>query len=1203
MRRFLLILSLVLIVLVVGAAGLAWYLTHDESFLKSQLASNSLKYTGRELGIEGPAKLTLGRVTTLEASGVHFANAAWAGQPDMATVGHLVISVDLRSLFGNRPVFPRLDLRDCKVSLSKNDEGKANWDMFHRDGAEPEPESASLKRKDLPVRLNELAVNNCEVVLSGPDLKLPLDIKVSGLSMQHHADNRWEGNGSGNVNDEAFSFDGWMTPFSALFYGGSLEHEVKASLGDMTFQSSGSVQDAADWSGVNVTAQLKGPEIRDILNEFKLPLFSEGAFDYELKLNTEGRMTKVDLDGDLGTVDISATGELDRLIKPRAGNIHFSVDGPNLGALAKVFGVDGMVEDAFSHETRVTFENDGVQVNKTTLKTDRDLLEVSGHFSTRQGFSGTALEIHFQSDEAGRWTTLLGQPQQLLGPLDLDGTLSSDATGLFSIQAKVSQGATTLEADGALGRLPDALEPNLSIAFSSPDPSHLAAIAGLKMIPAAPLAIKGRFALKHKQLSLDNVNINLAGDQANANGLLMLENRYAGSDLNLDLDIRNTAALGRLFGKNDLPDQPLKLDAVVKPAGNGLSLRVKKGNLGKIRLDLDGRIPDLQEPLVMDGNFDISLPRLSDLSFLFPDTRLPAASFTAQGKIERKGQQLQLEGIDIRLDDNQATIEGILKLEKHYAGSDLNIHLDIRNAGQLARSFGQDGIPDQPLVLDAEVKPEGKGMLFKVLDGNLGDIQMELQGQIADMEHPMGANARFDIALPRLSDISFLVPGRDLPEVPFKASGQLHNEQTQTRLDQVQIEIGEIRATIDGELFPEKRFKLSVQASGQDVSGLAKVFGQTLKPEPFSLATHLEGTPAEFDLKDLQVTLGKSRAQGDLSIGLGDVTRVHGKIDSPYFDISQWTAKEKSAGAEETKPENKYLFDDRPVMSVAELGYNLDLDLSVAKLQLDNTLLEDIEVGLLLTHNLMELSPFTLKGSHGGVFSGKAHLDDRGATPRFHLSLHGKDMRLGLSAVPGQDPRTFPPVELDLLVDGTGETRREMAGSFDGKLRAYYGSGQIAEAGLSILSDFITELFVVLNPFAKTSEYTRLDCAVIAADAVSGKVDVFPVILHTEQLTILSQGNIDLNTEKIDLSFNTKPRKGLGLSAGVLINPLIKVGGTLAAPAIELDPAGTVKSTGLAVATVGISLLAKSMSDRFLSSADPCGDARKEIAQRDSADG
>jgi hypothetical protein len=211
-------------------------------------------------------------------------------------------------------------------------------------------------------------------------------------------------------------------------------------------------------------------------------------------------------------------------------------------------------------------------------------------------------------------------------------------------------------------------------------------------------------------------------------------------------------------------------------------------------------------------------------------------------------------------------------------------------------------------------------------------------------------------------------------------------------------------------------------------------------------------------------------------------------------------------------------------------------------------------------------------------------------------------MRLGLMAVEGQEAATIPPTTIDLELHAVGKTRREMAGGVDGKIRVSVGSGQVAASGIDfLLSDFVTELFTLLNPFAETSEYTLLECAVYAADIESGQVAVFPVIFHTEQLTILSEGTVDLDTEHVDLSFNTKVRKGLGLSAGMIINPLIKVGGRLNSPAIELDPKGTVITGGLAVATAGISLLAKSMNDRFLSSEDPCGDALKEIEKRETS--
>jgi hypothetical protein len=76
------------------------------------------------------------------------------------------------------------------------------------------------------------------------------------------------------------------------------------------------------------------------------------------------------------------------------------------------------------------------------------------------------------------------------------------------------------------------------------------------------------------------------------------------------------------------------------------------------------------------------------------------------------------------------------------------------------------------------------------------------------------------------------------------------------------------------------------------------------------------------------------------------------------------------------------------------------------------------------------------------------------------------------------------------------------------------------------------------------------------------------------------------------------PRKGLGISLSNLVNPYIKVTGTLAKPSLVLDPESVLIEGGVAVATAGISILAKSFKDRFLSDKDPCGTALKNADER-----
>jgi hypothetical protein len=74
----------------------------------------------------------------------------------------------------------------------------------------------------------------------------------------------------------------------------------------------------------------------------------------------------------------------------------------------------------------------------------------------------------------------------------------------------------------------------------------------------------------------------------------------------------------------------------------------------------------------------------------------------------------------------------------------------------------------------------------------------------------------------------------------------------------------------------------------------------------------------------------------------------------------------------------------------------------------------------------------------------------------------------------------------------------------------------------------------------------------------------------------------------LDLTLRSKPRKGFGISLGGVINSFLKLGGTLQEPALNIDPASSLTTTGAAVATGGLSLLARGLWDRLSAEADLC---------------
>src|SRR6185295_1617635 len=104
---------------------------------------------------------------------------------------------------------------------------------------------------------------------------------------------------------------------------------------------------------------------------------------------------------------------------------------------------------------------------------------------------------------------------------------------------------------------------------------------------------------------------------------------------------------------------------------------------------------------------------------------------------------------------------------------------------------------------------------------------------------------------------------------------------------------------------------------------------------------------------------------------------------------------------------------------------------------------------------------------------------------------------------------------------------------------------------------------------AAQDPYLELECTVVRADIVDGQVTVSPVLMQSDKGTIVAAGKIDLGTEALAFQFNTRPRTGVGVSAGMFTNPFIEVAGTLASPKVGVGTKAAL-SGAAAVATGGL---------------------------------
>jgi hypothetical protein len=184
-------------------------------------------------------------------------------------------------------------------------------------------------------------------------------------------------------------------------------------------------------------------------------------------------------------------------------------------------------------------------------------------------------------------------------------------------------------------------------------------------------------------------------------------------------------------------------------------------------------------------------------------------------------------------------------------------------------------------------------------------------------------------------------------------------------------------------------------------------------------------------------------------------------------------------------------------------------------------------------------------------------------------------------------------------VSAKGRTAHEFASSTNGRVAVAVAGGVIASSVVDLVAaDVLVTLLEALNPFAKDDPQTHLQCAVLVANFDNGLMTLDPAAIQTDKVTILGDGTIDFSTEKLRLDWITKPRKGIGISASMFTNPYIRLGGTLADPALAMKPIEALATTGVAVATMGISIAAKGLFDRVTAEKNVCEHAIRQAEQQ-----
>jgi uncharacterized protein involved in outer membrane biogenesis len=993
----------------------------------------------------------------------------------------------------------------------------------------------------------------------------------------------------------AFGLDGRIRPAPE-----GIELALDADLVELQVEVRGHADRLIDPGKTDLDIRASGTNLNAAGALFGQDGWPTGEFEASAGLSSDGaRVTLEQVRARVGEHRASVEGVIRTSADIVDRELRFEIEGPDLSAFSAAAGAE-LARRPYRLTGHFRRDAEDIVVESLVGRVGDVDVHATGTLDEVFRFSGARLHVRTSGPDLSA-IRLLSDLTLPTGEFSLAGNVQT-ADGVVVIDRAAGRaGDTRVSFDGTVVLGEDYAGTKLSARASGTDPEWITSLFGLEKLPHEPYDVVGRIRFTETGTKLDSISgtyDDLEFDLSGRPGDLVV--RLSGPDV---------SRLEAFGGPEDLPVESFEFDGRVRALELGYELENCRGALGSLAFELDGRLGELPDVEGSDIRFAAHGPDLSALAAYAELPPLPGEDFTVAGRWGEASGVHRLEAVSGELGRHRFAVDGRVVPSAERVGTVLTLEVsgpDLADAGRVAAGFGFDELPplpDLPYSVAGDVRVEGSGYAVPRVLARIGEAEARVAGFLGRLPDGFGTSLSVEAQGPDASVISGF-GGVSLPPRPFTLGGRVERDRVGARFHDVVADLGGHRAEIDGTLGEPPRLEgtnLDVRLSGPDPSLIAGFVDlPPLPQEPFELSAHLDGSPTRFHVQGLDARFGRSDLSGELSIDLErDKPLLEGELVSERFDLAQLLEDDLAGPQPEPAGDDEaLLISDEPLPLDWLDAIDARVRWRIGEAIDSRAALGNVELSATLLDGRLALDPVAAQG-YGGSYSGALTLEPVEDGYLVTAAGTAERARMGLLTY-GGDPSEIPPVDLQLKLVGTGHSLHEMAASADGSLLVVQAAGRIDNSLMTRLAaDPFSKLYTALNPFTKNEPYTTLECSVTAVEMQDGVARIEPLALRSDKMVILAKGQIDFETERLRVDWATKPRKGVGLSAGSIANQYVRLGGTLSKPAITVSPLKAAGEAGATVMTGGLWLLYKSVFNRVTAERKVCELALKRIRKKE----
>jgi len=991
---------------------------------------------------------------------------------------------------------------------------------------------------------------------------------------------------------------------------------VSVAFGEFDLHLDGRFQDIQKLNNIELEIEADGPDVGKLLRLAGLNYAESDPFTVKGHITRAGPEITIDnILVNIGASELTVDGFFGELPALKGGSLSFAASGPDYGRFNRLFGLPGNLDGAFTTSLTIEPHGDGRARIDFAAEAPHLTARLTSLFKFADNFNSTTMELEISGPDVGKLGAAVGLSGLPNEEFRITASLEKDSSGYLIRSLEALVGDDVFKINGHVGDKPLAGETDINIEFFGTDlGASVVALGGtVERLPKGAFHLQGRVLRQDNELELRNVRAVIGDEQDylfQLSGFLSQGQRLEGSKLSIQAQGASIAALAELAGQTGIPDIPFKVSADITRGSSSTGFDNGKFESGAVVVEFAGRVGDSPLTDDMEIDFTASLPELKKIlaNLGVSANYLPDGDLVAKGSIRQVSGEILARSFEATFAGATLQINGDIGQLPSLAGTRLEFELDGHNFSRLLPVDIQRQSLQHRFEASGRIKLTEDELEMDRFRASIGHTS--ISGGVVLGLTPVLGRGSFNLEVDS-RDIYQLFPSLDHDSAPqsarlkFRGGGSWEDNFWSfgdSRLDLGRGHI-EVSGSLDGPPSFE-RTNLEIEVSIQSARNLSVLAGRVLPDHPLHLNARLVGTRDLMTLDNFEFTFGDSDLRGRFTIQDGDVPKVDIDVTSQLFDISGYQPEHEEEPPSEEPPVDERVIPDTPLPFELLRSFDADINLVMGEIRTRDAAIDGLEIDAAVANGALIIERLAVDGRRLGTLEMTAALNPGSpGEADFNLTVEGEDLVLGLRARTDEELQQLPTFDLHANLTAKGGTIRELAGSLDGYIRLVGRAGRVPSGSLSFFTqDFVTELANAINPFTKSDPYTNVQCTVILMHIDSGVIDSKPVFVQqTDKLRIIANANIDLNSEKILVDFKITPRKGLGLSISNLVNPYVKLTGTLGKPSLVLDAESVIIEGGVAVATAGLSILAKGLKDRFFSGKDPCGKALADADEKQAA--